>query len=146
MKRPPIDPKQTIFEQGLGWFVLWVGLLIGAVTIGIQAWAIQNKLAHWQTMTFTVLCFAQLGNVIAIRSRRESVFSLGLLTNKPMLGAITLTVALQLMVVYVPFFNDLFSTQPLTWEEMGITVAVSSVVFWAVEIQKLVSRMQKKKP
>ena len=140
MKRPPIDPKQTILAGGLGWFVLWVGLLIGGATIGIQAWAIHNKLPNWQTMTFTVLCFAQLGNAIAIRSRRESVFSIGLLTNKPMLYAIALTVALQLMVVYVPFFNNLFNTQPLTWPELGITVAVSSMVFWAVEIQKLVSR------
>ncbi|TAE66342.1 MAG: ATPase, partial [Bacteroidetes bacterium] len=107
-----------------------------------QAWAIQQKLPHWQTMTFTVLCFAQLGNAIAIRSRRESVFSMGLLANKPMLGAIALTVALQLMVIYVPFFNDLFNTQPLTWAELGITIGVSSVVFWAVEIQKLVSRQR----
>ena len=140
MKRPPIDPKQTIFADGLGWFVLWVGLLIGAVTIGIQAWAIHNKLPHWQTMTFTVLCFAQLGNAITIRSRRESVFSMSLLANKPMLGAIALTVALQLMVIYVPFFNGLFNTQPLTWKELGITVGVSSLVFWAVEIQKWVNR------
>jgi Ca2+-transporting ATPase len=142
MKRPPIDPKQTIFADGLGWFVLWIGLLIGAVTIGIQAWAIQRGLAHWQTMTFTVLCFAQLGNAIAIRSRRESVFSLKLLANRPMLGAITLTVALQLMVIYVPFFNDLFNTQPLTWGELGVAVAVSSLVFWAVEVQKLVIRQR----
>jgi Ca2+-transporting ATPase len=140
MKRPPIDPKQAIFAGGLGWFVLWVGLLIGAVTIGIQAWAIQRELAHWQTMTFTVLCFAQLGNAIAIRSHRKSVFSMKLLANKPMLGAITLTVVLQLMVIYVPLFNDLFNTQPLTWGELGITVAVSSLVFWAVEIQKFVIR------
>jgi Ca2+-transporting ATPase len=140
MKRPPIDPKQAIFAGGLGWFVLWVGLLIGAVTIGIQAWAIQRELAHWQTMTFTVLCFAQLGNAIAVRSHRKSVFSMKLLANKPMLGAITLTVALQLMVIYVPLFNDLFNTQPLTWGELGITVAVSSLVFWAVEIQKFVIR------
>ncbi|MCY7359421.1 MAG: cation-translocating P-type ATPase [Rudanella sp.] len=140
MQRPPIDPKQTIFADGMGAFILWVGLLIGAVTIGIQAWAIRSGLAHWQTMTFTVLCFSQLGNAIAIRSRRESVFSIGLLANKPMLGAIVLTVALQLMIVYTPFFNDLFNTQPLTWTELGITVGVSSLVFWAVEIQKLVAR------
>ena len=142
MQRPPIDPQQTIFADGLGWFVLWVGLLIGAVTIGIEAWAIQNGISHWQTMTFTVLCFSQLGNAIAVRSRRSSVFSMGLLTNKPMLGAIALTVALQLMIIYTPFFNDLFNTQPLTWSELGITVAVSSIVFWAVEIQKLIIRQR----
>jgi len=145
MKRPPIDPKQAILANGMGWFILWVGLLIGAVTIGIQAWAIYNKLPHWQTMTFTVLCFSQLGNVIAIRSRRESVFSMNLFANKPMLGAIGLTVGLQLMIVYTPFFNDLFSTQPLTWAELGITVGASSLVFWAIEIQKLILRKRLRK-
>ena len=150
MQRPPIDPKLTIFANGLAgqpllWFIGWVGLLIGAITIGIEAWAIQNEISHWQTMTFTVLCFSQLGNAIAVRSRRSSVFNLGLLTNKPMLGALALTVALQLMIIYTPFFNALFSTQPLTWSELGITVAVSSIVFWAVEIQKLIVRQQGEK-
>jgi Ca2+-transporting ATPase len=140
MKRPPIDPRQTIFADGLGWFILWVGALIGILAIGLEYWAIQNDMEHRQTMVFTFLCFVQLGNVMAIRSRRASVFSLGLLTNKPMLGAVMLTFGLQLMVIYVPFFNDLFHTQPLTWAELGITVAVSSVVFWAVEFEKWTKR------
>lgn len=144
MQRPPINPKQSIFGDGLGWFILWVGLLIGASTIGIQLWAIRSGIPHWQTMTFTVLCFSQLGNAVAVRSRRSSVFSTSLLANKPMLGAIGLTVALQLMIIYTPFFNDLFNTQPLTWSELGITLAVSSLVFWAVEIQKLVLRQRSK--
>ncbi|MDB5243284.1 MAG: calcium-transporting ATPase [Spirosoma sp.] len=142
MKRPPTDPRQSIFADGLGWFILWVGLLIGAVTIGMEAWAIQQGFPHWQTLTFTVLCLAQLGNAIAIRSRRSSVLSMGLLTNKPMLAAITLTVLLQGMIIYTPFFNDLFNTHPLTWSELGITVAVSSLVFWAVELQKLFIRQR----
>ncbi|MCB2408092.1 cation-translocating P-type ATPase [Hymenobacter lucidus] len=140
MQRPPINPRQTIFADGLGWFILWVGLLIGALTLGTQAWSLRSGVAHWQTMTFTVLCLSQLGNVLAIRSGRESVFTVGLLSNKPLLGAVALTVALQLLVIYTPFGNDLFSTQPLSWRELGITLAISSVVFWAVELQKLVSR------
>ncbi len=142
MQRPPIDPRQTIFAGGLGWFILWVGLLVGGITIGMQAWALRAGVAHWQTMAFSVLCFSQLGLALAIRSPRESVFSTGLLTNKPMLGALVLTVGLQLMIIYVPFFNSLLSTQPLTWAELGITLAVSSVVFWAVELAKLVGRLR----
>ncbi|GAB4010327.1 cation-translocating P-type ATPase [Spirosoma migulaei] len=141
MKRPPIDPRQTIFAGGLGWFILWVGLLIGGATIGIEAWSIHHGIGHWQTMTFTVLCFSQLGNAIAIRSHRTSVFSIGPFSNKPMLGAILLTVALQLMIIYTPFFNNLFSTKPLTLTELGITVAVSSLTFWVVELEKWVRRL-----
>ncbi|WBA44154.1 cation-translocating P-type ATPase [Hymenobacter canadensis] len=140
MQRPPIDPRQTIFADGLGWFILCVGLLVGGITIAMQAWSIRQGLPHWQTMAFTVLCFSQLGLALAIRSRRESIFSLGLLSNKPMLGAIALTIGLHLMILYVPFFNQLFSTQPLTGAELGMTLAISSVVFWVVEIQKLIVR------
>jgi Ca2+-transporting ATPase len=140
MQRPPVDPRQTIFADGLGWFILAVGLLIGALTIGMQAWSIRQGLPHWQTMAFTVLCFSQLGLALAIRSRRESIFSIGLLSNKPMLGAVALTVALHLLIIYAPFGNRLFSTQHLTGDELGITLAVSSIVFWAVELQKLLLR------
>jgi Ca2+-transporting ATPase len=90
MKRPPIDPKQTIFAQGLGWFILWVGMLIGGLTIGMEAWSLSVGKDHWQTMTFTVLCFSQLGNAFAIRTTRESVFTIGLMSNKPMVGALAL--------------------------------------------------------
>ena len=140
MQRPPIDPRQTIFADGLGWFILGIGLLVGGLTIGVQAWSIHRGLPHWQTMAFTVLCFSQLGMALAIRSRRESIFSLGLLSNKAMLGAVVLTVGLHLTILYVPLCNGLFSTQPLTVAELGITVAAASVVFWVVEIQKLIVR------
>ena len=144
MRRPPIDPRQTIFADGLGWFIVWVGALVAGLTIAMQAWALRRGLPQWQTMAFTVLCFSQLGLSLAIRSRRESIFTLGLLSNKPLLGAVVLTIGLHLMILYTPFFNDLFSTQPLTVAELGITVAASSLVFWVVELQKLIGRWREK--
>ena len=103
MQRPPRDPCQSVFAGGLGWFIGWVGLLIGGLTLGTRAWGIRDGDAHWQTMTFTVLCFTQLGSALAIRSSRESLFTLGLFSNKPMLSAVALSVALQLLIVYLPF-------------------------------------------
>ena len=136
MRRPPRKPKENIFSNGMGIHILWVGFLMGIVTLGIQYWAINNGNAHWQTMAFTVLCFSQMGHVMAIRSDRESLFKIGIFSNKPLLGALFLTVILQLMIVYVPFFNDLFKTQPLSIHELTITLIVSTLVFWAVEIEK----------
>lgn len=140
MKRPPRSPKTSIFAQGMAIHILWVGFLMGVITLGIQAWAIHHENANWQTMAFTVLCFSQMGHVMAIRSEKESVFKIGVLSNKPMLGALLITFALQLMIIYVPFFNDIFKTQPLTLVELGITLAVSSLVFWAVEFEKWIKR------
>jgi Ca2+-transporting ATPase len=136
MKRPPRNPKQNIFAGGMAWHILWVGFLIGAITVGIQGWAIHHGIAHWQTMAFTVLCFIQMGHVMAIRSEQESIFKIGVFSNKPMLWALAITVALQLMVIYTPFFNKIFRTEPLTLYELGVTILVSTTVFWAVEIEK----------
>ncbi|MFD1470731.1 cation-translocating P-type ATPase [Hymenobacter caeli] len=136
MQRPPIDPRQTIFADGLGWFVLAVGALLGALTIGTQAWARRDGDAHWQTVTFSVLCFSELGLALAVRSGRASIFRLGLRSNKPLLAAVGITVGLQLLAIYLPFLNRLLSTQPLSGGELGLVLAASSGVFWAVEAQK----------
>jgi Ca2+-transporting ATPase len=144
MKRPPRKPKENIFSNGMGRHILCVGFLMGITTLGIQYWAINSKITHWQTMAFTVLCFSQMGHVMAIRSDRESLFKIGLFTNKPLLGALFLTVILQLMLIYVPFFNTIFKTQPLSIYELTIVISVSSIVFCAVEIEKWVIRQKSK--
>jgi Ca2+-transporting ATPase len=146
MQRPPKNPKQNILSGGMVIHILWVGFLMGMVTLGMQAWTIENGISHWQTMAFTVLCFSQMGHVIAIRSDRESLFKIGLFSNKPLLGALLLTVALQLMIIYIPFFNVVFKTQPLTLKEVALTLLASSIVFWAVEIEKWIIRMKKQSP
>jgi Ca2+-transporting ATPase len=140
MKRPPRHPRESIFAHGLGAHAVWVGLLMGAVTLSLQAWAIHIGDGHWQTMVFTVLCFLQLGHVMAIRSERQSLFTQGILSNKALLAAVVATFALQLLTIYVPALNPLFKTQPLSFVELAVVLALSSAVFFAVEIEKLVRR------
>lgn len=140
MKRPPRKSDESLFSGGIGAHIVWVGILMSAVTIGTQAWSLDKQLPHWQTMVFTVLSFSQLAHVMAIRSERQSLFTIGLLSNRPLLGAVALTTALQLSVTYVPFANKVFKTQPLTLAEMSICIGASMVVLIAVEIEKLFRR------
>ena len=140
MERPPRAPKESIFSGGLGYFIVWVGLAMGAAALITQAAAIRLGDAHWQTMVFTVLCFAQMGNALAVRSEKESLFKQGLLSNTPLLGAVLLTVLLQLMIIYVPFLQPIFKTEALSAGELATAVIVSSSVFWLVEIEKWVKR------
>jgi Ca2+-transporting ATPase len=140
MKRPPRHPKESIFAYGLGIHAIWVGLLMAGAVIFIQSWSISTGHAHWQTMVFTVLCLTQLGHVLAIRSERESLFKIGLLSNKPLLGAVLLSFFSQMASIYVPFLNPIFRTEPLTAAELIFTLALSSTVFIAVEIEKLCFR------
>jgi Ca2+-transporting ATPase len=139
MRRPPRHPQENIFT-GMWVQIIWVGLLMGGVSIFTQAFALKTGFAHWQTMVFTVLCLSQMGNVLALRSERESVFTQGLFSNKPLLGAVLLTVLLQMATIYVPFLNPVFKTQPLSLFELLITAVLSSVVFFAVEADKWLRR------
>ncbi len=140
MSRPPRSPKESIFAKGLGVHIVWVGLLMAAVAIMTQAWFIGGSQTHWQTMVFTVLCLSQMGHVLAIRSEQESFFRQGALSNKPLLGAVLLTLALQMATIYVPFLNPIFKTQPLTAGELAATLGLSTVVFLAVELEKAIKR------
>jgi Ca2+-transporting ATPase len=143
MKRPPRHPRESIFAHGLGAHALWVGLLMATVTLSLQAWSIHIGDSHWQTMVFTTLCLLQLGHVMAIRSEKESLFRQGLLTNKPLLVSVLATIALQLGTVYIPALNPVFKTQPLSLGEFLVVLALSSVVFLAVEIEKMLRRRKK---
>ncbi|MCB9039372.1 MAG: cation-translocating P-type ATPase [Lewinellaceae bacterium] len=138
MKLPPRQPEEGIFAHGLGIHILWVGLLMGAVCLATQAWAIAQGDPKWQTYVFTILCFSQMGHVLAIRSEYSFLFRRGLFTNLPLLGAVLLTFFLQMAILYIPALNELFSVQPLTWQELGACLLLSSIVFHAVEGEKFV--------
>ncbi len=140
MNRPPRKTNESLFSGGIGYHIIWVGLLMAAVTLAAQAWAIHNNLDHWQTMVFSILAFSQLGHVMAIRSERQYLFRQGLLSNLPLLGAVMLTVLLQLAVIYLPFANKLFKTEPLSLNELLICFAASALVFHAVELEKFIRR------
>jgi Ca2+-transporting ATPase len=144
MQRPPRHPQESIFSKGLGVHVIWVGLLMGALSLGMQAWSIHDGNSHWQTMVFNTLCLSQMGHVLAIRSESQSFFSIGMFSNKPLVGAVLLTLILQFVITYVPFFQPIFRTEALTLNEFILVGAVSSIVFFAVEIEKMVFRRREK--
>lgn len=145
MSRPPRQPGESIFANGLGWHVLWVGFLIGSICFGIQFWASKNGDPKWQTYVFTVLCFSQLAYVMAVRSEREFLFRQGFFSNPSLLFAVVGTFGLQLLVIYVPILQQVFSTKALTLKELGGCVLASLVVFHAVEMEKLVHRWRNAK-
>jgi len=143
MKRPPRSPRESIFSHGLGVHAVWVGLLMAGVVLSVQLGAIRFGDSHWQTMVFAVLCFLQLGHVMAIRSERASLFTQGVLSNKPLLASVLAMIALQLLTIYVPAMNAVFKTQPLSALELTLVLLLSSAVFFAVEIEKVFKRRQK---
>jgi Ca2+-transporting ATPase len=140
MQRPPRPPAESIFAHGMWQHIVWVGLSIAAVSLLAQAWALGSGSAHWQTMVFTVLTLAQMAHVMAIRSDRESLLRLGLRSNLPLLGAVALTILLQMATVYLPALNPVFGTQPLSARELLVCVLLALTVYAVVEFEKLLVR------
>ncbi|HYN56106.1 MAG TPA: cation-translocating P-type ATPase [Motilibacterales bacterium] len=140
MARPPRPPGEGIFARGLGVHVLWVGGLIAALTLGTQAWALSEDTRAWQSMVFTVLVFCQLVHSMAIRSETRSLFAIGLFTNPALLGALGLSVALQLALLYVPWLQGIFRTTALTPAQLAVVCVVPLVILAAVELEKLLTR------
>ncbi len=140
MQRPPRPPNESIFAHGMWQHMVWVGLLIGAVSLSAQAWSYGGGSSNWQTMVFTVLTFCQLAHVMAIRSETQSLWQIGLFSNLPLLAAVALTVVLQLAVIYLPVLNPIFNTQPLTLTELGICFVLPLIVLLAVEMEKWMQR------
>jgi Ca2+-transporting ATPase len=146
MQRPPYAPNESLFGRGLGRHILLVGLLMGGTGLALGYWAwsdnvlAANGAPAWNTMVFFFLTIAQMGHALGLRSHRETIFSMGILGNKLLLGAVALTIVLQLLAIYTPFFNQLFGTNPLTLEQLLICLVLSTMVFWGVELEKLLMR------
>jgi P-type Ca2+ transporter type 2C len=140
MRRPPRPPGESVFARGLGRHILWVGVLMALVSLATGLWYSQIEPEIWQTMLFTTLTLSQLAHVMAIRSGDESLFSVGLLSNKPLLWAVAITFVLQLVAIYTPFFQELLETEALPLADLAIAVALSTIIFWAVEVEKWLIR------
>jgi len=140
MNRPPHPPQESIFARGMWQYILWVGGLMGFITMAIQYFGWQAGNPAWRTMVFTTLCLAQMGNALAIRSDRHSLFSIGVFSNPALVGAVLLTFGLQLAVVYVPVLQTIFKTVALNPLELAVCLGASTLIFLAVEAVKWIGR------
>ncbi len=141
MSRPPHDPSEGIFARGLGAYLIRIGLLIMAVTFAV-AFLIpipegdDARNTVWGTMIFTTLVMSQMGHALAIRSETDSVFKIGLFSNKAMLFAVGMTTVLQIALIYTPFAQDFFYTVPLSAGQLAICFGLALVTFFGVELDK----------
>ena len=139
MKKPPRHPDEGVFAHGRGFYIVKFGLVIGITALLFQAFAIKEGMP-WQTMVFTALVIGRMAVAMSVRSDYDSLFKIGFFSNKPLLGAVLLTFTLQMTVVYMPFLNPIFKTEPLALSELMVTLALSAVVFFVMEIEKLTRR------
>jgi Ca2+-transporting ATPase len=140
MQRPPYHPKENIFGRGMGRDILWIGLLMGLISLGsgLIFWNANNP--AWQTIIFTTITLSQMGNALATRSNRDLLVEIGPLSNKPLISAVLFTLVLQIAIIYVPFLQGVFKTTALSPVELAISLGLSLVVFLCVEFSKWILR------
>ena len=143
LKRPPYSATESVLGRGMLQFILVVGVIISvmALAAGFGLWSRGSQ--SWQTVLFTTLVFTQLAVAVAARSEAESVFTIGFFTNRSMLLAVLLTIALQLIVIYLPVAQRIFTTVPLTAGELALVATISLLTFAVVEIWKAVLRLRR---
>ena len=156
MKRPPFNPRESIFARGLGYYIIRIGIVFAIITIILMQWAYYHTHGgagsasglnpeRWKTMVFTTLCIAQMGHAIAIRSNNQLTIQINPFSNPYLLAAVVLTTILQLMLVYVPPLRAFFGTHFISLPELGICLGFSALMFVWIELEKIFFRVIGKK-
>ena len=141
MRRPPNPASADIFNRWMVVNILWVGVVMAILSLFAGDLYLQQGQAYWQTMVFTTLTLSQLAFALAVRSDHASLFQIGLLTNRSLVGATLLTLALQLAIIYLPFLNQIFSTTPLLLQDVLLTIGLSIVLLLITEVVKWITRI-----
>ncbi len=147
MRDAPRHASEPLIDREMWIGVVFVGLVMAIATLLTIDYKLpgglidgSSSLDQARTAGFTVLVLAQLFNCFNSRSERGSAFT-GLFTNRWLWGAIAISVALQVAVVYVPFLNDAFGTTGLTVNDWVVCAAAASSVLWLDELKKLIVRV-----
>ena len=159
MGRKPRKVTDRVIDASMWGDIIYIGVIMAIVTLigmdmhlsgglftdrSVDAIGHEAQMTEARTMGFTILVFAQLFNALSSRSHLQSAF-VGLFSNKWLWGAIGLSVALQLVVIYVPFLNGPFGTvalSPMAWVEC---ICLAAIVLIASELRKIVLRAMAKR-
>lgn len=146
MARPPRAQNEGIFSEGLGFDVIYQGILVALLTLATYFIVdIGHGLDHAYAMTaaFLTMNMCEIFHAYNMRSQRQSIFTLKK-QNWLLWGSMALALVLALVVIYVPFLSEIFSLVPLTLSELTLSLGLSLAVIPLVEIVKLVQRQTQK--
>ncbi|PDW03788.1 cation-translocating P-type ATPase [Candidatus Viridilinea mediisalina] len=132
MQRPPHRPSDGIFAGGMAWQTIWVGMVIGLLSLGAGGWYYWQGLSQWQTVMVTSLAFLQVFQALGTRSTSASLWSIGIFSNRVMWGIIVLVVGLQLLAIYTPL-SIFLGMQALTLFDLLLCIGLGVLLLGAIE-------------
>ena len=137
MNQKPRNSRKSIFADGLWSKIILEGIMLGMLTL--VAFSVGNNLYGLEvgrTMAFVAMAMLELVHSFNVKSE-ESIFKVGILENKYLIGAFILGTLLQVVVVMVPAFASVFSLVPLTGAQWLYTLGISILPVIIIEAQKL---------
>ena len=142
MERPPLNPKSSMFSGGLGVDILFEGLMIG----GLSLWAFfvgigAGDYTTGRTFAFAVLALSQLFHAFGVRSK-ESLFRVGVFSNRKIVLAFFVGVFMQVMVIGHPVLSGIFGVAPLTLAEWRTVFLMAPIPLVVMELTKVLRRSQ----
>lgn len=143
MKRPPRKSDERVVTRPMATLILLQGAFIAASSLLAFAFVLfveKESLDRARTAAFIVLATSQLFHAFNCRNHRQSLFTIGIMSNKKLILATSASFLLLMVVVYVPFFQHVFKTVPLALFDWVFVIVVSSLIFWAMEIMKFFNR------
>lgn len=140
MRRPPQSPSEGILPRRVGLEVVWQGLLIGLVCLGVAFWAWRTNQPEWRSLAMTSIVLVQVFQAVAGRSQLASVIRLNPLSNRALPVAIAAVVGLQAAVTYLPPLQNLFGTAGLSPSQILVPLLAGAAVLLTVEVVKAIRR------
>jgi Ca2+-transporting ATPase len=143
MERPPRKTDEPVITGARGWLIGLQGALIAACSLGAFLFVFlyeKEGLERARTAALATLACSQLFHAFNCRSMRESIFKLRFSTNLQLVGAVSLSFALQMAVIYVPFLQPVFKTQALSLVDLGAIMVFSTLPLWIMETVKVLNR------
>jgi P-type Ca2+ transporter type 2C len=139
MDQPPRKPKEKIINRDMMLNIIYVSafMAIGTLWLFTTEWN-NGDIRKAQTLAFTTIAMFQVFNALNCRSRTTSVFKIGLITNKYLLGGITASISLQVLATILPPLQTALGTTALSAQNWLLIIAVSSSVFIADEFRKFI--------
>lgn len=141
LESPPRNKKENILSlEIVPFFILMtvVMTVVGLFVFNFIYEGNEENIGRARAGIFTVMAFTQLFNAINMRSLRESVFKIGFFSNKYMIIALFVASCLQIIAIEAPLIRDIFGFGPLSFQEIMLTIALSSLVLILGEAYKYI--------
>ncbi len=143
MRRRPRPTNEPVVTKQGAYLMLFQGTLIAICSLlafALVLYLEREGITRARTAAFAVLACSQLFHSFNCRSNTESIFKIGLFTNKQLVLAAIVSFLLQMAAVYVPVMQTIFKTEPLGAVDWFLVVGISSLPLWIVEAVKILNK------